>query len=106
MLTLGQLEEIRHLRAWYCRSVDAKQWEDLKGLLTPDYRHFATNTVGAEPAQVAAPAEDYLDRIQRITTGATTVHACFMPDIDLTGAATATTIGGARTARGASPSPA
>jgi hypothetical protein len=90
MLTLGQLEEIRRLRERYCRFVDAKLWEELKGLLTPDYRHFATNTVGSEPVQVAASAEDYLDRVRRITTGATTVHACFMPDIDLTGAATAT----------------
>jgi N-acyl-D-aspartate/D-glutamate deacylase len=89
-LRLGQLEELRHLRARYCRFVDAKQWEELKGLLTPDYRHFATNTVGAEPVQVAASAEDYLDRIRQITTGATTVHACVMPDIDLTGPATAT----------------
>jgi SnoaL-like protein len=90
MLTLGQLDAIRHLRPRYCRFVDAKQWDELKGLLTPDYQHFATNTVGAEPVQVAASAEDYLDRIRRITAGATTVHACFMPDIDLTGAATAT----------------
>ncbi len=90
LLTLGQLEAIRHLRQRYCRFVDAKQWEALSGLLTPDYRHFATNTVGAEPALVAASAEDYLDRIRRITVGATTVHACFMPDIHLTGAATAT----------------
>jgi len=39
---------------------------------------------------VAASAGDYLDRIRRITTGATTVHACFMPDIALTGVVTAT----------------
>jgi hypothetical protein len=90
MFTLGQLEEVRHLRARYCRFVDAKQWEELKSLLTPDYRHFATNTVGAEPVQVAASAEDFIDRIRRITTGTTTVHACYMPDIELTGAAAAT----------------
>ncbi|EHB58811.1 hypothetical protein MycrhDRAFT_1247 [Mycolicibacterium rhodesiae JS60] len=90
LLALGDLEEIRHLREQYCRLVDAKQWEELDGLLTPDYRHFATNTVGAEPTQAAGSAEDYLDRIRRITVGATTVHACFMPDIQLTGAATAT----------------
>lgn len=90
MLTQSQHDAIRQLRERYCRFVDAKQWEELKDLLAPDYRHFATNTVGAEPTQVAASAEEFLDRIRRITSGATTVHACFMADISLTGAATAT----------------
>jgi N-acyl-D-aspartate/D-glutamate deacylase len=90
ILRLRQLEETRHLRVQYCRLVDAKQWDELKALLTPDYRHFATNTVGAEPVQVAASAEDYLDRIRQVIAGATTVHTCFMPNIELTGAATAT----------------
>ena len=80
---LRQVEEIRHLRERYCRYVDAQQWDDLTSILAVDYRHYASNTVGAEPALVADSADAFLQRVTTLTAGATTVHACFMPDIAL-----------------------
>lgn len=80
---LRQLEEIRHLRVRCCRYVDAKRWTALRELLTPDYRHYATNTVGAAPTLVADSADAYLERVTTVTAGAGTVHACFMPEIAL-----------------------
>ena len=80
---LRQLEELRHLRERYCRYVDAQQWGDLRSILAVDYRHYATNTVGGEPTLVADSADAFLERVIGLTAGATTVHACFMPDIDL-----------------------
>lgn len=87
---LRQLEEIRRLRERYCRYVDAKRWDDLKAILAVDYRHYATNTVGATPTLVAASADAFLERVTSLTVGATTVHACFMPDIALQDATHAT----------------
>ena len=87
---LRQIEEIRCLRERYCRFVDAKQWEDLATILAPDYQHWATNTVGAEPVLVADSAQAYFERVIAVTRGVTTVHACFMPDIVLRDATSAT----------------
>jgi hypothetical protein len=80
---LRQLEEIRRLRPRCCRYVDAKRWDELREILTPDYRHYATNTPGAAPTLVADGADAYLERVTAVTAGAGTVHACFMPEIDL-----------------------
>lgn len=80
---LRQLEEIRHLRERYCRYVDAQRWDDLRSILAIDYRHYATNTVGATPSLVAEGADAFIKRVTTLTTGVTTVHACFMPEIVL-----------------------
>jgi len=80
---LRQLEEIRHLRERYCRFVDAKRWDGLRSVLAVDYRHYATNTVGAEPTLVGDSADAFLERVSALTAGATTVHACFMPAITI-----------------------
>lgn len=80
---LRQVDEIRHLRERYCRYVDAQQWDDLTSILDVDYRHYATNTVGAEPTLVADSADAFLERVTTLTAGSTTVHACFMPHIAL-----------------------
>ena len=85
-----QLEEIRHLRERYCRYVDAQQWNELTAILVVDYRHYATNTVGAAPTLVADSAAAFLERVTALTSGAITVHACFMPDIALRDASHAT----------------
>jgi SnoaL-like domain len=84
------LENIRRLRERYCLYVDAKRWGELESILTPDYQHFATNTVNAAPSLVADGVKAYLQRVLEVTEGATTVHVCSMPDITLTSTTTAT----------------
>lgn len=81
LVRMQELDVLRHLRERYCLYVDAKRWDDLASLLTPDYRHFSTNTVGAAPSLVADSAEAFLERLARLTAGATTVHSCAMPTI-------------------------
>jgi hypothetical protein len=80
-----ELEVLQHLRQRYCLYVDAQRWDDLASLLTPDYQHFSTNTVGAEPVLVADSAEAFVDRLVRLTVGATTVHSCAMPTLTVVG---------------------
>lgn len=87
---MQELDVLRHLRERYCLYVDAKRWDDLRSLLTDDYQHFATNTVGAAAVRVADSAQAYLERVSKVTTGATTVHLCAMPTIRLTGPGAAT----------------
>lgn len=85
-----ELEVIRHLRERYCLYVDAQRWDDLASLLTPDYRHYSTNTVGAAPSLVADSAEAFLERVVSVTVGATTVHSCAMPRLTVIGPGEAT----------------
>jgi hypothetical protein len=85
-----ELDVLQQLRQHYCLYVDAQRWEDLASLLTPDYQHFSTNTVGAEPALVADSAEAFVDRLVRLTAGATTVHSCAMPTLTVVGPGEAT----------------
>ena len=80
---MEELETVRHLRERYCLYVDGKRWTELRALLTPDYQHFSTNDVGAEPALVADSAEAFVQRLVGLTEGATTVHFCGMPTITL-----------------------
>lgn len=92
-LALAQNEavgSIRQLREQYCRCVDAKSWDELESILTADYLHFSTNTVGAEPTLVAEGANAFRRRLEELTAGASTIHACFMPEITMTSATTAT----------------
>jgi SnoaL-like domain len=79
----GELSLIGRLRGQYCRYVDAKRWDDLETILTSDYRHFSTNEVGAAPALVAEGTKPFRQRLEALTAGATTVHACFMPELTL-----------------------
>jgi hypothetical protein len=76
-----ELTRIRRLRERYCRYVDAKRWYELETILTAGYRHFSTNDVGAAPTLVADGAKAFRRRLETITAGATSVHACFMPEI-------------------------
>lgn len=87
---LEELEVLRHLREHYCLYVDAQRWDDLLSLLTPDYRHYSTNTVGATPSLVADSAEAFVERLVSLTVGATTVHSCAMPTVTVVGPGEAT----------------
>lgn len=78
---LRDLERLRRLRERYCLYVDAKRWDDLLGLLTPDYRHLSSPDVGATPELVADSAVSFIERVARVTEGASTVHVCTMPTI-------------------------
>jgi hypothetical protein len=85
---LLHLEAIRLLRPRYCRFVDLKRWDEFEDLFTPDVQVFSNNNVGVAPRKepVAQSPSEFRARVSAITDGATTVHACFNPEIEILGA--------------------
>jgi len=86
---MEELASIRQLREQYCRFVDAKDWDELEAILTVDYLHYSATAAGVAPVLVAESAKAFRDRLQGLTSGATTVHACFMPRLTIIDAQTA-----------------
>jgi hypothetical protein len=84
------LDSVRQLRQRYCRYVDAKRWDELESILTADYQHFSSNTVGEPASLVATSGNAFRRRLEELTAGASTVHVCSMPEITMTSATTAT----------------
>lgn len=80
---LIDLERLRQLKARYCRSLDSQDWSSFRSVFTAD-------------AVIQFPglprfenADDFVGFTIRRTAGATTVHQCMLPEIELTGADTA-----------------
>jgi SnoaL-like domain len=84
---LLHLEAIRLLRPRYCRFVDLKRWDEFEDLFTPDVQVFSNNSVGVAPGKepVAQSPAELRARVSGITDGASTVHACFNPEIEILG---------------------
>lgn len=89
--TCEQLEELRSLRPRYCRFVDAKMWDALQQILTPDFVLHSHNHVQGERSAdpVATSALAFRERLEKISAGATTVHVVTMPEITIETATTA-----------------
>jgi hypothetical protein len=77
------LEEIKQLKARYCRLVDTKDWVGFGGLLVDDV-HFETD------GGVQDSRDEVVAMVSRTLTPATTVHHCHTPEITFTGPDTAT----------------
>ncbi len=78
------IEEIKQLKARYCRFVDTKQWDRLAGLFAPEARLDAFGSVGdggTPQAFVAGISVRLADVIS--------IHHCHNPEIKLTGPDTA-----------------
>jgi hypothetical protein len=80
---LADIEEIKQLRARYTRCIDTKDWDALKGELTED---FHADTEGG----VLDGVDAFVGSISRSLSSASTAHHCHTPEIELTGADTAT----------------
>jgi uncharacterized protein (TIGR02246 family) len=82
---LWQIEQLHQLKARYFRAVDGKDWELLESVLTPD-----------AVLEVAGNRRDGRDEILRVMrtrlSPMRTVHHGHMPEITLTGPATASGI--------------
>jgi hypothetical protein len=85
---LLHLEAIRLLRPRYCRFLDLKRWDEFEDLFTPDVQVFSDNNVGGAPRRepVAHSPAEFRTRVSAITDGASTVHTCFNPEIEILGA--------------------
>ena len=75
--SLLDLERIKRLKAAYCRYLDTKQWDRLRGL-------FADETVfeGFGSAPTGSNADQFVAGITARLTEAVTIHHCHMPEIE------------------------
>lgn len=94
---MDELEQIRLLKARYCRFLDTRDIEAWRQLFAPDVvvlLDLAVSTGGADP-QTMPPLEG-LDAFEPVVlggiAGAATVHHCHTPEIELTSPTTATGI--------------
>ena len=91
MKTLEQLdavEEIKRLKARYCRFIDTKRWEDWGALFTSDASMDCSDDVaegsGADPIIFGRTV--IADQVSRLVGPARTVHQVHSPDIELASA--------------------
>jgi hypothetical protein len=88
MVWLTDLEEIRQLKARYCRFLDAKDWAAWRTVFADDFSSDTTESGG----QVIVGADQFVqvirDRLGRRSQS--TVHQVHSPEISLTSATTAT----------------
>ena len=82
---LEAIEEIKNLKARYFRFVDEKRFDELLTLFTPDPHLVTDGITWSSPKQFA-------DTIRDLVGAAPTVHHGHMPEIEITGANTASGI--------------
>jgi uncharacterized protein (TIGR02246 family) len=88
MGALEDVEAIRQLKARYFRLMDTKQWDAWADVFTED----ATVTASPNPDETFRGRADIVRKVSAALREATTVHHGHMPEIALTGPATATGI--------------
>lgn len=92
-----ELEEIRKLKARYCRFLDTKDAEAWRGVFTTDVvvtLDMAVSVGGADP-MTAPPIEgvdNFVPTVLGGLAGVATVHHCHTPELTLTSPDTATGI--------------
>jgi 3-phenylpropionate/cinnamic acid dioxygenase small subunit len=79
------IEEIKRLKARYCRMLDLKQWDDWGMLFTEDARMW----VGPGDDDVVDGRAAIVERVRLGLEDVVTVHQVAMPDIEITQAASA-----------------
>ncbi|MDO7836340.1 nuclear transport factor 2 family protein [Sphingobium sp. HBC34] len=85
---LEAIEEIRKVRARYCRFVDTKQWDALKDLFIED----ATFDGGSAGMGPIANREEFVANAANGLAGCVSVHHCHCPEIELISDSSATSI--------------
>jgi SnoaL-like domain len=79
--TLADLEEIRRLKARYCRLMDQKLWSEWAELFAPD----AELSIGDEDVRTLVGGAEIARFAERTLDGIKTSHNASGPDIELTG---------------------
>ncbi len=87
-MTVDDLEEIRQLKARYCRALDTKDWAAFRLLFTEDVIVDVSQSGG----DTLRGVDQFVAFLQQTLAGAVTVHHGHMPEIQLTSASTATGI--------------
>jgi hypothetical protein len=87
---LVAIEDIKRLKARYCRCVDTKDWDDLANTFTPNAVFNVDWTeLDDAPENVIRGNRAIVDYVRSQIDVVTTVHHCHMPEIDVTSPTTA-----------------
>ena len=76
------IEQIRTLKARYCRFLDTKQWDDLAGLFLRDAVLDVTADTGLPPIHGRAA---FIAQIKAAVIDAATSHQVHTPEIEISG---------------------
>ena len=82
------IEAIKQLKARYFRTMDTKRWDEMREVFTDDVTVDTTASGGG----VVTGADEFLSFLRGTLADVTTVHHGHMPEIELTGPASATGI--------------
>lgn len=77
------IENIRTLKARYCRFLDTKQWAQWRDVFTDEFT--GTFELPPNPASVFASAHELVETNKSILENAETAHQVFAPEITLHG---------------------
>ncbi len=94
---LAAIEEIKKLKARYCRLMDTKDWDGYGNLYARDATlncDTGVSTMGGDPKPIAEirGRTEIQSNISNMLNSAITVHQCHTPEIELTSPTTATGI--------------
>jgi len=82
---MDDLEAIKQLKARYFRTMDTKQWDEMRAVFTDDVTVDTTASGGG----VVTGAEEFMVFLRETLGDVTTVHHGHMPEIEVTGDTTA-----------------
>jgi len=85
---LVEIEEIKQLKARYFRFMDQKRWDEWGDVFTED----ATLQYGPNPGDIFEGRDRIVEGLRNVLKDALTAHHGQMPEIEITGDATATGI--------------
>jgi hypothetical protein len=88
---LEDIEEIRQLKARYFRFLDTKQWIEMRGILTDDFRMQVEPDVGAELV-TRDGADTFVANLEEVLGDVVSTHHGHTPEIELTSDTSATGI--------------
>lgn len=83
---MGDIDAIQQLKARYFRTLDTKDWDGLRQVLTDDVVVDTTEAGGS----AITGADEFLAYLREALAGTTTVHQGHMPEVTLTSDTTAT----------------
>jgi ketosteroid isomerase-like protein len=81
---LSDIEDIKQLKARYCRLIDQKNWTELEAQFAAD-AHIEINGApgGAEDTQKFTSAQQFIEALRRLMGPLTSVHQVHAPEIEL-----------------------
>ena len=85
---VDDVEAIKQLKARYFRTMDTKQWDEMRRVFTDDVVVDTTDSGG----DVVTGADEFMAFLRETLGEVVTVHHGHMPEIELTSATTATGI--------------